>query len=647
MECKLWPKIKKLFSRREKNGAPWFEEESRGALLFSIYNCFLDKIFSVSLFIKIGVIILLCFLGYTSMTSYFVVQLERIKGAISELDTVYLPEYKAGHILLRQLENIDYLLSGTNYLQDEKWFEEARNKLLDHIRQANKIIASMIHGGRVQDVSRDILIDEFVVRPVKSEELLSILKEIRKDFANIEEKVASLGPEQFAQEKQALLEKIRKIEKRISRFIQVALGKHLVQTQNIERIIRRGEISGTTVTLFLVSILLASGVLFVYTVLKPIKEITVRIRQLAEGEEQCQETLLDIRSRDEIGMLAHEFNRLIKQINEFNLFKKIIEEDETVEDIYQRLAHVFKNRLGLKTFAIFQITNSENKMKPVYLCPPDLEFNREKLGDANRCRAKRTGHVISSLEYPGICRLFLHKDEVDHVCIPMVVGGRTVGVVQFILPRTKESRELHRYDWALRQAKVYIREAIPVIEAKRFAQSMREMALKDPLTGLYNRRFLETYIDTLVAGILRRGTALGVLMCDLDFFKQVNDTYGHEVGDEVLKNTAQILKSNIRTSDLAIRFGGEEFLILLSDVRAGEAVKVAEKLRQLVERAKFKVPGGQIQKTISIGVSEFPIDSEGIWEVIKYADVALYKAKEMGRNRVVRFTPEMWNKEAY
>ncbi len=645
MDCKLWPKIKELFKKETKESL-WTEKESKGTILLSIYNCLLDKLFSVSLFIKIGAIIALCFLGYTSMTSYFIVQLERIKSAISELDSVYLPEYKAGQILLRQLENIDYLLSGTNYSQEE-WLKEAKKKILDHIRQANQIIESMINGGKIQDVSRSTLIDEFVVHPVKNEELKALLAQMKEEFTSLEEEIGNIDAEAFTATRAELIQTVRQIEKQISRFIQVTLGTHLVQTQNIEKIIRRGEISSTVVTAFLISILLVTGFLFVYTVLKPIREITVRIRRLSEGQEECQEALLEIRSRDEIGMLAHEFNRLIKQINEFNLFKKIIEEDETVEDIYKRLADVFKNRLGLRTFAIFQVTNSENKMKPVYLCPPDLEFNPEKLGDANRCRAKRTGHLISSLEYPGICRLFLWQEEVDHVCIPMVVGGRTVGVVQFILPKTKESRELHRYDWAIRQAKVYIREAIPVIEAKRFAQSMREMALKDPLTELYNRRFLETYIDTLVAGILRRGTVLGVLMCDLDFFKEVNDTYGHEVGDEVLKKTAQILKGNIRTSDLAIRFGGEEFLILLTDVRAGEAIKVAEKLRQLVERTKFKVPGGQIQKTISIGVSEFPIDSEGIWEVIKYADVALYKAKESGRNRVVRFTPEMWNQESY
>jgi len=131
-------------------------------------------------------------------------------------------------------------------------------------------------------------------------------------------------------------------------------------------------------------------------------------------------------------------------------------------------------------------------------------------------------------------------------------------------------------------------------------------------------------------------------MCDVDFFKKVNDEYGHDVGDEVLVGVAKILKENVPKSDVVARFGGEEFLILLVDIRKGEAERVAEKLRQKVEGTYFETKAGSLKKTISIGVSEFPVDSKGIWQVIKFADVALYKAKQLGRNRVVRFRPEMW-----
>jgi diguanylate cyclase (GGDEF)-like protein len=98
---------------------------------------------------------------------------------------------------------------------------------------------------------------------------------------------------------------------------------------------------------------------------------------------------------------------------------------------------------------------------------------------------------------------------------------------------------------------------------------------------------------------------------------------------------------------MVVRFGGEEFLVILMDIREGEAEMVAEKIRTLVEGSKIKIVGGFIQKTISIGISEFPKDTEQFWEAIKFSDVALYKAKETGRNRVVRFTPDMWTKEKY
>ncbi|MBA2848714.1 diguanylate cyclase [Thermosulfuriphilus ammonigenes] len=656
MGCKILEKIKSIHHKqkaaREDDFQHYSHQEEKNP-----FCRLLDRIFNMSLFIKIGVIIGLCFLGYVLMAGYFVVQLKMIKTGLDQLEKIYLPEYKVGQIILKHLKNIEAgLFKFTTSPGDPVILKRYELDIRQNIKDGIQLMETALKGGKVKDISETGIIDEFTVYPVNDAQakkhLVQALEKFRKIEKNFEKLVNAVLEENIDEIPEEdlfeiLKEDMSQSEEEISQFIRLVSNKHLVRSDKIERIMEQGKVSSIVVASILIGILIATGYLFIHMVLKPIKEITTRIRNLAEGQEECEETLLEVKTKDEIGLLANEFNRLINQINQFNAFKKIIEEDETVEDIYKRLADVFQEKLGLKTFAIFQVSNSDNKMKPVYLCPEDLEFNPEKLGDANRCRAKRTGHIISSIEYRGICKLFLWKDEVDHICIPMIVGGRTVGVVQFLLPVTKASKELHRYDWSIRQAQVYIREALPVIEAKRFAQSMKEMALKDALTELYNRRFLETYIDTLVAGTLRRGTVLGVLMCDLDYFKEVNDTYGHEVGDEVLKKTAQILKGNIRAADLAIRFGGEEFLILLTDVRQGEAVKVAEKLRQLVERTKFKIPGGQLHKTISIGVSEFPVDSEGIWEAIKYADVALYKAKEAGRNRVVRFTPDMWQSESY
>ena len=168
------------------------------------------------------------------------------------------------------------------------------------------------------------------------------------------------------------------------------------------------------------------------------------------------------------------------------------------------------------------------------------------------------------------------------------------------------------------------------------------------MTDLYNRRFLESYTDTLVASTMRRKSMVGILMCDMDFFKEVNDTYGHETGDVVLIKTAEVLKSCVRASDMVIRYGGEEFIVLLIDVKnKQEILDLAERIRKTMEATTINVPDGTLKKTLSIGASEFPGDSSGFWEAIKYADVALYRAKNEGRNRVVGFEPEMWKEDKY
>jgi diguanylate cyclase (GGDEF)-like protein len=145
-----------------------------------------------------------------------------------------------------------------------------------------------------------------------------------------------------------------------------------------------------------------------------------------------------------------------------------------------------------------------------------------------------------------------------------------------------------------------------------------------------------------VTSAQRRKSQLSILMLDLDYFKMVNDTYGHDAGDLVLKALAKTMQASVRAADLVIRYGGEEFLIIMQDAAGDGADAVAEKIRAAVEGMKVQLPGAVLQKTISIGIAEFPLDSDTFWQAVKYADVAMYNAKESGRNRVVRFRPEMW-----
>lgn len=163
-----------------------------------------------------------------------------------------------------------------------------------------------------------------------------------------------------------------------------------------------------------------------------------------------------------------------------------------------------------------------------------------------------------------------------------------------------------------------------------------EMAVTDALTGIHNRRYLDSHLRTLFDRAVTRRRPLSVMITDLDRFKAINDTYGHDGGDDVLRDFAQRLRKNIRGIDLVCRYGGEEFVVVMPDTDGQVAKKVAERIRAEIERVPFAVgkDGTTIGVTISVGVSSIrPTDT--VEALMKRADVALYEAKASGRNRVV------------
>ena len=170
------------------------------------------------------------------------------------------------------------------------------------------------------------------------------------------------------------------------------------------------------------------------------------------------------------------------------------------------------------------------------------------------------------------------------------------------------------------------------------------MAQTDSLTGLDNRRHVEQRLEEMFEHSRRLNEPLAVVLCDLDRFKSVNDTYGHQVGDLVLKQFARILKQEAREIDRVGRYGGEEFILLLPGTVLDAAVTFAERARKAVEAHTFSFESGSLQRTMSCGVAAWPhprvMDCDAL---VKAADDALYVAKETGRNRVIRFDSQAFN----
>jgi diguanylate cyclase (GGDEF)-like protein len=170
------------------------------------------------------------------------------------------------------------------------------------------------------------------------------------------------------------------------------------------------------------------------------------------------------------------------------------------------------------------------------------------------------------------------------------------------------------------------------------AETLERLACVDGLTGLNNRRHFLTLAEGEWSRFQRYGRPLALLMIDIDFFKSVNDTYGHDAGDAVIKAVTDILHRRKRTSDIAGRLGGEEFALILPETSFDSAAVAGERLRQLVAGRAIVTESHSISVTISVGVSVADATMSGFDELLKQADIALYEAKDSGRNRVCRFT---------
>jgi two-component system cell cycle response regulator len=212
---------------------------------------------------------------------------------------------------------------------------------------------------------------------------------------------------------------------------------------------------------------------------------------------------------------------------------------------------------------------------------------------------------------------------------PRLMRGLDMGVNDYLMRPVERNEMLARVRTQIKRKRHSDR-----IRA-RLEESV-ELSVVDPLTGLHNRRYMEDHLRTLVAQAVRGGRPLSLLIADIDHFKAINDTWGHDVGDKVLRQVAQRFRQNIRSMDLACRFGGEEFVGIMPDLDLARALQVGERLRASIAGDVFTVgSGGHLQVTASVGLAALAGWDDTPDNLIKRADQALYAAKRRGRNRVM------------
>jgi diguanylate cyclase (GGDEF)-like protein len=297
------------------------------------------------------------------------------------------------------------------------------------------------------------------------------------------------------------------------------------------------------------------------------------------------------------------------------------EAQQVVEDIVPRL-------IGNLNGAIALIRSSRNQLEV------KLDWGGKWPGEStyapHECWALRKGkYHLANDEHTSLpCKHMSTLGNDQTLCIPLIAHGNTIGILHLYLADQELTQEKM-------QVAFTIGEHLGLALANLNLQDkLREQAIRDPLTGLYNRRYLEESLDHEILRAHRRKHCLSVLMLDVDHFKRFNDTFGHDAGDYVLKTLGTLLSESVRGEDIVCRVGGEELAIILPETGGESAGIVAAKLCEAVRQMHLELNGQSLgQLTVSIGIACYPNQGEKAESLLKAADLALYEAKDSGRDR--------------
>jgi len=244
------------------------------------------------------------------------------------------------------------------------------------------------------------------------------------------------------------------------------------------------------------------------------------------------------------------------------------------------------------------------------------------------CWGLRRGRLFASVGGELSCQH--HQATGATLCVPMLAQGETVGLLYLEGSEAAFSKRQERLAQTVAES-----VALAMVNL-RLRETLRQQSIRDPLTGLFNRRYLEETFERELRRAERKGECIGIIMLDVDRFKMFNDTHGHDAGDALLKALGDVLKKSVRAEDVACRYGGEEFTLLLTGATQQQTFDRAEQIREVVSQLKVMNQGELLEGvSASLGVATFPQHGRELAGLVRAADLALYRAKREGRNRVI------------
>lgn len=291
---------------------------------------------------------------------------------------------------------------------------------------------------------------------------------------------------------------------------------------------------------------------------------------------------------------------------------------------------------------LYDSPSSELVIKVVYGLP-DKEIEKKINEGQIECTRIKVGEGIAGDAFMNKKAIITNLGENDPrffpsylsnvqslLCLPLIVKEEAIGVINITNKKNGKFFDQDDLDFMGALAN---QAAIAISNAQLY-----ELAITDSLTKLFIRRHFEYLLENEIKRSARYKHHVSLLMMDIDNFKSINDTYGHQAGDEMLKKISQVILNTIRKIDMASRYGGEEFAIILPETYKENARKIAERLRKKIEDISVNIKGKTLKPTISIGIASFPLDCENKEQLIGLADEALYFAKKMGKNSVAEYT---------
>ena len=335
-----------------------------------------------------------------------------------------------------------------------------------------------------------------------------------------------------------------------------------------------------------------------------------------------------------------QLQRLVSETEERNRHMTLLHEMsdvlqacQTSKEAYNTTAHFASKFFPSYGGGLYMLNNSKNLFEKVVTWgeSPSLE----PLFIPDECWALRLGreHLVEDPASGLLCQHVSHPLPAGYLCMPLMAQGEAIGILHL-------QRIAPGYDNLLEATATLagtVAEGVALALANlKLRETLRSQAIRDDLTGLFNRRYMEETLERELHRVTRLGLPLSLAMLDLDHFKQYNDTFGHHAGDELLRALSRLFRSQVREDDIACRYGGEEFLIIMPGASLEVTLERTEHLRQCVKQLHELRPSQFLHPiTISIGLAIFPDNGASGSTLIQAADAALYRAKKEGRDRVV------------